>query len=157
METSLKEILARYKGEKGATIRVLQEVQGELGYLPREAINEVGKTLNISSSAIYGVITFYSQFRTTPRGKHIVRVCRGTACHVRGGAQVLDAVERHLNIKDGETTPDLEYTMETVACIGACALAPAMVVDENTYGLMSPGKVNELFSQLESNEGEQNG
>ena len=156
METSLKEILAPYKGEKGVTIRVLQEVQEKLGYLPREAIDEIARNLNLSASQIYGVITFYSQFRTTPRGRHIVRVCRGTACHVRGGAQVLDAVKRHLQIEDNETTPDMEYTLETVACIGACALAPAMVVDEDTFGQMTPGKVNELFSQREG-KGEQNG
>ena len=156
METSIKEVFDRYKGEKGVTIRVLQEVQEKLGYLPREAIDEISRALHISASQIYGVITFYAQFRTTPRGRHIVRVCRGTACHVRGGAQVLDAVKRYLQVEDNETTTDLEYTLETVACIGACALAPAMVIDEDTFGQMTPGKVNDLFSQREG-KGDQNG
>ena len=118
-----------------------RKVQEELGYLPREAIEEIARTLRISASEVYGVITFYAQFRTTPRGRHIVRVCRGTACHVRGGSQVLDAVKRDLGVGDNETTEDLEYTLETVACIGACALAPAMVIDEDTFGQVTPAKV----------------
>jgi len=146
VETSLKEILAPYKGKMGVTIRVLQEVQEELGYLPREAINEISKTLNISPSEIYGVITFYAQFRTKPRGRHVVRVCRGTACHVRGGSQVLDQVKRELGIDENENTEDMEYTLETVACIGACALAPAMVIDEDTFGQVTPGKVTDIFA-----------
>ncbi|MFO8010202.1 MAG: NADH-quinone oxidoreductase subunit NuoE [Dehalococcoidia bacterium] len=150
--SQLAEMLAPYKGKKGATIQALQRVQEELGYLPREAIEEVARALRLSSSEVYGVITFYTQFRTTPRGRHIVRVCRGTACHVRGGAQVLDAVKRELQINEEETTTDLNYTLETVACIGACALAPAMVIDEETYGQMTPTKVSALFTNREGKE-----
>ncbi len=158
METSLKEILSHYKGKIGVTIRVLQEVQGKLGYLPREAINEISRTLNISPSEIYGVITFYAQFRTKPRGRHIVRVCRGTACHVRGGAQVLDQVKRELGIEENENTKDMEYTLETVACIGACALAPAMVIDGDTFGQVTPGKVTDIFAaRAKAKEEEGNG
>ncbi|MDY6911293.1 MAG: NADH-quinone oxidoreductase subunit NuoE [Chloroflexota bacterium] len=149
MPTDLADLLAPYKGQKGVTIQVLQKVQEELGYLPREAINEISKTLHISTSEIYGVITFYAQFRTTPRGKHIVRICRGTACHVRGGEQVFDAVLRQLGIRENETTPDMEYTLETMACIGACALAPAMVIDQDTFGQVTPAKVTTLFTARE--------
>ena len=146
MSTSLNEILSPYRGKKGVTIQVLQKVQEELGFLPREAIDEIARALRISPSVVYGVITFYAQFRTTPRGRHIVRVCRGTACHVRGGASVLDAVKRELGVDDNETTEDMEYTLETVACIGACALAPAMVIDEDTFGQMTPAKVSDLLA-----------
>ncbi len=152
-QSKLQEVLAPFKGKKGVTIAVLQKVQAELGYLPREAIEEIGRTLKISPSEIYGVITFYAQFRTTPRGRHIVRVCRGTACHVRGGAAVLDQVKRELGIEENESTPDLEYTLETVACIGACALAPAMVIDEDTFGQMTPGKVTDLFESRRKGKG----
>ncbi len=146
MESQLAEILTPFKGKKGVTIAVLQLVQEELGYLPREAIDEISKTLRISASEIYGVITFYAQFRTTPRGKHVVRVCRGTACHVRGGGVVLDQVKIDLGIDENENTEDMEYTLETVACIGACALAPAMVIDEDTFGKVTPGQVSEIFA-----------
>jgi len=146
MESQLTHLLEPYKGKKGATIAVLQQVQEELGYLPREAIEEIARTLRISASEIYGVITFYAQFRTSPRGRHVVRVCRGTACHVRGGGSVLDQVKRDLGIEENESTEDLEYTLETVACIGACALAPAMVIDDDTFGQMTPGKVTDIFA-----------
>ena len=146
MTSQLAEILVPYKGKKGVTIAVLQQVQDELGYLPREAIDEIAKTLRISQSEIYGVITFYAQFRTKPRGKHVVRVCRGTACHVRGGGVVLDQVKLDLGIEENESTKDMEYTLETVACIGACALAPAMVIDEDTFGKVTPGRVSEIFA-----------
>ena len=147
MQNELDDLLAPYRGQKGVTIRVLQAVQERLGYLPREAITEISEALNVSTSEIYGVITFYAQFRTTPRGKSIVRVCRGTACHVRGGGPVFDGVMRELGIKENETTEDMQYTLETVACIGACALAPAITVDEDTYGQMTPAKVTDIFSK----------
>lgn len=146
MTSQLADLLTPYQGQKGVTIAVLQKVQEELGYLPREAINEISQTLRISASEIYGVITFYAQFRTKPRGRHVVRVCRGTACHVRGGGVVLDQVKIDLGIEENESTEDMEYTLETVACIGACALAPAMVVDEDTFGKVTPGKVSEVFA-----------
>lgn len=146
MESPLAEILKPFGDKKGVTIAVLQRVQEELGYLPREAIDEISRTLRISASEIYGVITFYAQFRTAPRGRHVVRVCRGTACHVRGGGAVLDQVKRELGIEENESTEDMEYTLETVACIGACALAPAMVIDEDTFGQVTPGKASDIFT-----------
>ena len=146
MSRQLAEILEPFRGRKGVTISVLQQVQEEFGYLSREAISEIARTLKISDSEIFGVITFYAQFRTTPRGKHVVRVCRGTACHVRGGGVVLDQVKIDLGINENENTEDMEYTLETVACIGACALAPAMVIDEETFGKVTPGQVSEIFA-----------
>ena len=149
MREQLAEVLDSYKGERGAVIPILQKVQEKLGYLPEEAVKEVALFLRASESEIYGVITFYAQFRTTPSGKNIVRVCRGTACHVRGGARIRAEVEKHLGIRAGETSPDLEYTLETVACIGACALSPTMVVNEETYGQMTTKKVAEIFSSTQ--------
>ncbi len=145
MQEELAEVLAPYKGTKGSLIPVLQKVQEKLGYLPEEAVSEIAKFLRVSSSEVFGTLTFYAQFRTTPTGRNRVTVCRGTACHVRGGARVLDAVKRELGIDEGETTPDLEYTIETVACIGACALAPTMRINMDTYGRLNPKKVPEIF------------
>ena len=110
--------------ESDDLIPVLQETQEKLGYLPAEAMERIAKYLHLPASTVYGVVTFYAQFKLVPSGKRIVRVCRGTACHVRGGARILREVEKRLGIKPGETTEDWEYTLETVACIGACALAP---------------------------------
>lgn len=101
--------------------------------------------LHISESTVYGVATFYAQFKLTPMGRKVIRVCRGTACHVRGASKVLNEIEKKLGIKAGETTPDLEYTLETVACIGACALAPTMTIDNETYGKMTASKVAEVL------------
>ena len=147
MKEELAEIFAPHKGQRGALIPILQDVQSKLGYLSEEAISEIAKFLRSSPSDVYGVLTFYAQFRTTPTGKMIVRVCRGTACHVRGGARILSEVEKQLGVQPGETTPDLEYTLETVACIGACALAPTMVVGGETHGQMTVRKVDELFTR----------
>ena len=149
MREQLAEVLDSYKGERGAVIPILQKVQEKLGYLSEEAVKEVAFFLRTSESEIYGVITFYAQFRTTPCGKNIVRVCRGTACHVRGGTRIRAEVEKHLGIRAGETSPDLEYTLETVACIGACALSPTMVINEETYGQMTTRKVAEIFGSAQ--------
>lgn len=141
----LQEILEKYKGEKGDLIPVLQEVQARFGYLPDEAMQRVARFLRLSESTIYGVATFYAQFKFTPVGKHIIKVCRGTACHVRGVSRILDEVEKQLGVKPGETTSDLEYTLETIACFGSCALAPVLVVDETVYGNMTPEKVTNIL------------
>ena len=111
-------------------------------------MRKIAKFLSLPESTVYGVSTFYAQFKFVPTGKRIVKVCRGTACHVRGGARILREVEKQLGIKPGETTSDMEYTLETVACIGACALAPTMVVDKETQRKMTPQKVAELFSNI---------
>jgi len=141
----LDTILQRNKGQEDALITMLQEIQELYSYLPEEVLTHLSAEANIPLSRIYAVATFYAQFYLTPRGRNTIRVCRGTACHVRGGSRVLDAVERELGITEGETRADLEYTLETVACIGACALAPTMVINQSTHGKMTPSKVAEVL------------
>ena len=145
VQDKMKKIFARHKGEKHELITVLQETQEQFRYLPAAAMKEISAFLNVPESTIYGVSTFYAQFKLTPLGKKVIRVCRGTACHVRGSGKVLAEVEKRLGIKAGETTADLEYTLETVACIGACALAPTMTIDNETYGKMTTKKVAEVL------------
>lgn len=137
----IEEIIARHRSQKWPLIPVLQEIQEELNYIPPETIEPIASSLGLFPSQVQGVITFYSQLYTTPRGKNIVRVCRGTACHVCGGKTILKLVKQHLGIEEGETTPDLEYTLETVACIGCCSLAPNVVINKNIHGHMNPKKV----------------
>ena len=149
METKIKEqlddILSHYSGESGDLISILQEAQERFGYLPTEVMQWIAKFLRLPESNVFGVATFYAQFKFTPTGKKIVKVCRGTACHVRGGTRILNEVERHLGIKPGETTDDLEYSLETIACFGSCALAPVVVVDKTVYGRMTNQKVAEIL------------
>ena len=138
-------IVANYRGNRWSLISLLQEIQQVLGYIPPEAIPRIASGLDLFPSQVQGVITFYSQLYTAPRGENIVRVCRGTACHVRGGKTILKLVKQHLSIEEGETTPDLDYTLETVACIGCCALAPNIVINSNIYGHMNPKKISSLL------------
>jgi NADH-quinone oxidoreductase subunit E len=145
IKEKLNEVLSHYSGEKDELIPILQEAQENFGYLPAEVMQRIAKFLHLPESAVFGVSTFYAQFKLVPSGKRTVRVCRGTACHVRGGARILREVEKRLGIKPGETTSDLEYTLETVACIGACALAPTMTVAKETHGQMTTKKVAEVF------------
>ena len=147
IESQVAEILVAYEGEEGDLIPILQDVQQRLGYLPEPAIKQIAKYVGVPASTVFGVATFYAQFKLVPTGRNIVRVCRGTACHVKGGARVLREAERQLGIKPGESTPDLEYALETVACIGACALAPTMVVNNDTHGQMTPKKVAEVLKR----------
>ena len=152
VKENLDGILAHYSGQKEELIPILQEVQEQLRYLPLEVMQEIARFLLIPESTVFGVATFYSQFKLVPSGKRIVRVCRGTACHVRGGPRILREVEDRLGIKPGETTEDLEYTLETVACIGACALAPTMTVEKETHGQMTTRKVAEVVSDKSTTE-----
>jgi len=140
-------IIAEYREQRWALIPLLHELQGAVGYIPPEAIPRIAGALGLFPSQVQGVISFYTQFYTTPRGKNVVRVCRGTACHVRGAKTILKLVKQHLGLEEGETSPDLEYTLETVACIGVCALAPNMVINTNTYGQMNPKKVARVFGR----------
>ena len=139
------DIFSHYKGDMQELIPILQETQSQFRYLPAAAMREIARFLRMPESTIYGVSTFYAQFKLTPLGKKIIRVCRGTACHVRGAAKVLAEIEKQLGIKAGQTTEDLEYTLETVACIGACALAPTMTIEGETYGKMTTKKVAEVL------------
>lgn len=143
----LDKALLKYAGQEGALIPILQEVQEIYGYLSEEILNHIGKRLQIPTSRIFGVVTFYAQFYTTPRGRHTVRVCRGTACHVRGGKHILRAVQQNLGIQENETTADFNFTFETVACLGACALSPVLLVDKTYYGKLTPAKVEQVLKQ----------
>ena len=142
----LDEILDRYAGRAGAVIPVLQDTQEAYGYLPREAIERIARRLRRPAAQIYGVATFYAQFHLKPRGKHVIRVCLGTACHVRGGERLLEHLSKDLGVKPGETTDDLLFTLERVACLGACGLAPTMMVDEQTYGRLTPKAAVQVIS-----------
>lgn len=137
----LDAILQKYQGAKGSLIPVLQEVQNAYGYLPKDVMENMAEKMDIPISQIYGVATFYSQFHLKPRGKNIIRVCQGTACHVRGAKAILQELEDELKIKAGGTTPDLLFTLETVACIGACGLAPVLMINDNTYGRLTPESI----------------
>jgi NADH-quinone oxidoreductase subunit E len=141
----IKSILSRYDSDAGMLVAILQDVQAEYNYLPREALEQVGQGLDISFSQVYSVASFFKAFSLKPRGRHLINVCLGTACHVRGAVRVLDEVERELNIKSGETTEDLRYTLETVNCVGACALGPIVVVDGTYSGQMNSSKVKPLL------------
>jgi len=142
------EIIAKYKGQRWSLIPLLQEVQQEFGYIPPKVIPPIAAGLGLFPSQVQGVISFYTGLYTTPRGRKVVKVCRGTACHVRGGKTILKLVKQQLGLDEGETSPDLEYTLETVACIGVCALAPNMVINNDTYGQLNPKKVTRIFGSI---------
>jgi len=151
-QARINQIIAQHEDQKWPLIPVLQEIQVEFGYIPPEGISPIAKAFNMFPSEVQGVITFYEHLYTVPRGKRIVRVCRGTACHVRGGKTILKLVKQHLGIEEGETTPDMEYTLETVACIGVCALAPNLVIDAQTHGHLNPKKVSHIFGDKSGRE-----
>ena len=143
------EILAHYNGVKGALIPVLQEAQGAYGFLPKDIISRIAQTLKIPVSQVYGVVTFYSQFHLNPRGRNFIRVCQGTACHVRGAKAVLKALEDELRIAPGQTTTDERFTLETVACLGACGLAPVLMINDDTHGRLTPETVCKLLDRYQ--------
>lgn len=154
MEERLEAVFASFKGEKNELIPLLQEVQEELGYLPDEAMHQVARFLRLPESKVFGVATFYARFHLQPRGRHIIRLCCGTACHVRGARKVSDRVKEVLEVDVGQTTGDQKYTFEQVACIGACGLAPVMTVDEKTFGKLTPDRAKEILTSYgESAEG----
>ncbi|MBI2858225.1 MAG: NADH-quinone oxidoreductase subunit NuoE [Chloroflexi bacterium] len=138
-------IMSGYAGQRWALIPILQRIQKDIGYIPPQSVPSIARAVGMFPSQVQGVISFYTQLYTEPRGRHVVRVCRGTACHVRGGKTILRLVKRQLGIEEGETTPDMEYTLETVACIGVCALAPNMTIGDRVHGHMNPNKVGQLL------------
>lgn len=157
--TKAREIIDHYRGKQGYLMPLLQEIQEAYGYVPRETVYLVQEELNVSAQHIYGVLTFYSQFHLKPRGKYIIRVCRGTACHVNGSLTIVDKVAEMLglSVKQGKlTTDDLLFTIEEVACIGACALAPLIVVnhhgDEEAYGKVTTKEMETIISELRNAE-----
>ncbi|MEW6447144.1 MAG: NADH-quinone oxidoreductase subunit NuoE [Bacillota bacterium] len=144
----VKEILPYYRQSRHEMIPILQEVQSGLGYLPDKAVEEIAKYLHLPPSDVYSVASFYDQFRLQPLGRRRIAVCRGTACHVRGAPQILKEIEGITQLKEGETSTDLEYTLETVGCIGCCALAPCVRVNKDVFGEMTPERVQILFQSL---------
>jgi NADH-quinone oxidoreductase subunit E len=149
MDSALESILSPYRGKRGAVVAVLQEMQEDLGYISPEAVETMARELKISENEIYGVATFYSQFRFQPPGKHQVRVCLGTACHVRGAMTVLEELQRDLGIMAAETTRDGQFSLDTVMCLGACALGPVVVLDEEYHGQMTPAKTRKLLDEVQ--------
>lgn len=147
--TQLEEILQTYGGQRGAVIPVLQKAQKIYGYLPGEVLRRIAKGLRVPISRIYGVATFYSQFYLTRRGRHIIRQCDGTACHVRGSAQIIEKMEKQLGIKTGETTTDYKVTYEVVYCLGSCGLAPVATVDETAVGKLAPERMASIVQDLQ--------
>lgn len=133
----LEKIISKYEGENGSLIPALQEIQRELRYIPQEGLRLISEKMGIPESQIYGVITFYAQFRLKPHGKHTIKVCHGTACYLSGAKDITDSLADELGIKVGETTDDRLFTLETVSCVGACGLAPVMMIDEETYGRLT--------------------
>jgi NADH-quinone oxidoreductase subunit E len=148
MEEKIKAIIQKYGSDKGFLVPILQDVQKEFNYLPQEALNKVSSNLSVPISRIYEVATFYKAFSLTPRGKNQLSLCLGTACHVRGAPLIGEHIERTLNIKAGETSSDLEFTFETVNCLGACALGPILVVNGEYHGEMSISKASKILKKL---------
>ncbi len=145
MEERLSSILSSYEGKREELIPILQKVQEELGHLSEDTMRQIADFARVSESSVYAIATFYSQFRFTPIGKKHVMVCRGTACYVRGATRILETIESHLGISAGETTEDLEYSLETVACIGACGLAPCIMVNRKVEGKLTPKKITKVL------------
>lgn len=144
-EDTLKNVLAFYEKKEEEVIPILQETQGIFGYLPEPAIRLIAEFLGVSVGRVYSVASFYNQFRLIPLGRNMVTVCRGTACHIRGAPEILEVIGNTLGLREGETSPDLEHTLETVACLGCCALAPAVKVNHRVYGQLTREMVKELF------------
>lgn len=141
----IDEIIDRYVGEEGALVQLLLDIQSELNWLPKEAIEQISKRFQVPVSQVYRIASFYKAMSLAPRGKHMVNVCLGTACHVRGGPRIMDKAEDSLEIRAGETTKDMKFTLERVNCLGCCALGPVIVVDDEYYGKLTPAKVEEVL------------
>jgi NADH-quinone oxidoreductase subunit E len=149
MSKSVEAIIEGYQHDKGQLVAILQEIQREYLYLKKDALEEVGRIMDLPLSQIYSVATFFKAFSLKPRGRHLINVCTGTACHVRGATKILEKMERDLEIERGETTKDLRFTLETVNCVGACALGPMVIVDGDYSGQMKTDKVETLLGQYE--------
>jgi len=148
----VREKIQKFKGKKGATIPVLQAIQEVFGYLPTNILRETANDLGLPLSDIFGVATFYAQFRFSPVGKHIIKVCHGTACHVQNANAITEALEEVLSVKDGETTPDGLFTLESVACLGCCSLAPVMMIGDDTFGKLTASSCAKVIRDIRSKE-----
>lgn len=149
MDDKVTAIINKYNGDRGQLVSILQDIQTEYYYLPKEALIQVSETMAIPLSQVYSLATFFRAFSLKPRGKHLINVCLGTACHVRGASRVLEKIERSLDIKRGETTENRKFTLETVNCMGACALGPVVKIDGDYFGQMSTNKVDPLLTKFE--------
>jgi len=147
--STVEAIIKKYDGDKGQLVSILQDIQTEHHYLPKEALDEVVAVLGVPASQVYSVATFFKAFSLTPRGRHLIKVCLGTACHVRGAAKVVEKMEIDLGVKRTETTPDQRYTLETVNCVGCCALGPMVMIDDKYHGQISSDKVSPLLAKYE--------
>ncbi|MBQ3919162.1 MAG: NADH-quinone oxidoreductase subunit NuoE [Oscillospiraceae bacterium] len=152
-ERQLKEVIEEHKTQEGGLMPILQKAQDIYGYLPIEVQTMIAEGLGISLSEVYGVVTFYSQFSLTPKGEHQISVCLGTACYVKGSDKVLEAVEKRLGIKSGECTPDGLFSIDSCRCVGACGLAPVMLVDDDVYGKVTPDQVDSIIDSYLSKKG----
>ncbi len=146
-DSALESILSKHGGDSSELIAILQDTQKEFGYLPKEAMQKIARFLKLPESNVFGVATFYAHFKLSPAARRAIKVCSGTACHVKDNSDILAVIEHELGIKPGETTKDLKYPLQLIACFGSCALAPVMVVDKTVYGRMTPEKVAEIFKQ----------
>ena len=147
MNPRLRRVLDKHKGGREDLIPLLQDIQKEFGYLPKDIMRDVAAHLRIPASSVYGVATFYTQFYLKPQGRHRVRVCRGTACHVRGSRRIQERVKHKLGVKEGDTTKDMMFSYETVACLGTCALAPVMLIHNTYYGRITPERVDGILEE----------
>lgn len=151
----VNEIIARHQAEESALIPILQEVQEEYRYLPEEILTYIATALDVSPATVYGVATFYSQFSLDPKGKYVIKVCDGTACHVRRSRSVLEAIRKKVGLTgEKKTTGDLNFTVETVSCLGACGLAPVVMINDRVYGQMTPEAITEIIDTLQKREGD---
>jgi len=146
-QETITEIIGKYEADQSSLIAVLQDIQEHFGYLPKETLTQVSKELNVPLSRVLSLATFYSAFSLQPKGKNPINVCMGTACHVRGAQPVLEAIERELGIKEGETTEDLKFSLDTVRCVGCCGLAPVVMVGEDVHGKISQSKVSKVLNK----------
>ncbi len=144
----MEKLLKEFESNQKDLIHILHRVQAEFGYIPPEAISAVAKHLKITENQIYGVLTFYKAFSLKPRGKHLITICMGTACHVRGAPRILDEFKRRLDVEAGETTEDNQFTLETVNCVGACALGPIVIADRDYHGQMKTREVDKLIERI---------
>lgn len=149
-------ILERYPAARGSLIPVLQDIQEDFGYLSEESVEELARLMDISANEIYGVATFYTQFRFNPPGRHTIQSCQGTACHVRGGHQILNDLEQRLGITAGQTTEDGQFDLERVACLGCCALAPVVAIDHKVHAQVTAKKIPSILSQYVDKKGREN-
>ena len=153
----LDDIIERHKNGKWELIPLLQDVQATYGYIPPESITPIAEALNLYPSQVQGVVTFYSGFSLKPKGKYVCRVCRGTACHVKGSRSILRLMKRELELEEGETSPDYRFTLETVACLGACFLAPTMMINRDYFGKLSPTKLSSVLGEYRQKGNKKNG